>query len=144
MKQIGTVFMICMLLVACSREEDVNEIFSGNRFKITGLTYNGQKTVKDVKEFYEVNDTYWIAFTQMTVTGVLGPGMNVEGTWKADGSNRQLSFNLTSPKNAEGASDICSKVFSILKNATSYSGDKNVLKIKRDDYTFIELSSQQY
>ncbi len=141
MKQIGIILSLCMLLAACSREDDVNEIFVGNRFKITGLTYNGQKTVKDVKEFYEVNDTYWISFSQMTVTGVLQSGMVVEGTWSADGSNRQLTIHLTSPTNANGASDICNKVFNILKNATSYSGDSNVLRIKRDNSTYIELSS---
>ena len=130
------------LLVACSTDDDINEIFIGNRFKITGLTYNGQKTVKDVKEFYEVDDTYWIAFSQSTVTGVLQSGMKIEGTWNADGSSRELSINLTSPKNADGSSDICSKVFSILKNATSYSGDKNVLRIKRDNSSYIELSSE--
>lgn len=142
MKQIGIILTVCLLLAACSKEDDINEIFNGNRFKITGLTYNGQKTVKDVKEFYAVDDTYWIAFSQMTVTGVLQPGMTVEGTWKADGSNRQLTINLTSPKNANGATDICNKVFNILKNATSYSGDRNVLRIKRDSNTYIELSSQ--
>ena len=143
MKQIGIILTMCMLLVACSTEDDVNEIFSGNRFKITGLTYNGQKTVKDVKEFYTVDDTYWISFSQLTISGMLEPGMKIEGTWNADGSSHQLSFNLTSPKSAEGASDICSRVFNILKNATSYSGDKNVLRIKRDNSTYIELCSQQ-
>lgn len=131
-----------MLLTACSKEDDVTEIFSGNRFKITGLTYNGQKTVKDVKEFYEVDDTYWIAFTQLAFTGMLQSGIKIEGSWKADGSSRELSLNITSPKNADGTSDICSKVFNILKNATSYSGDKNVLRIKKDNSSYIELSSQ--
>jgi len=143
MKRIGTILMMCLLLMACSTDDDINEIFMGNRFKITGLTYNGQKTVKDVKEFYEVNDTYWIAFSQSTFTGVLQPGMKIEGTWNANGSNRALSIDITSPRNAEGASDICSKVFSILKNATSYSGDKNVIQIKRDNSSFIELSSEK-
>ena len=101
------------------------------------------KTVKDVKEFYEVNGTYWIAFSQSTITGVLQPGMTIEGTWNANGKNRELTIDLISPKNANGASDICSKVFSIIKNATSYSGDKNVLRIKRNGDSFIELSSEK-
>ena len=129
------------LLAACSTDDDIDEIFIGNRFKITGLTYNGQKTVKDVKEFYD-GDSYWIAFSRTTVTGMLQQGMKIEGTWSADGSSRELSFDLTSPRNAEGTSDICSKVFSVLKNASSYSGDKNVLIIKRDNSSFIELRSE--
>lgn len=143
MKLIGTIMMMCLLLIACSNDDDINEIFINNRFKITGLTYNGQKTVKDVKEFYEVNDTYWIAFSQSAITGVLQPGMKIEGTWNADGKSRELSINLTSPRSAEGASDICSKVFSILTHATSYSGDKNVMKIKWDNGSFIEMSSEK-
>jgi hypothetical protein len=143
MKKIGMLLMTCLLLLACSTDDDIEEIFIGNRFKITGLTYNGQKTVKDVKEFYEVNDTYWIAFSQSAITGVLQPGMTIEGTWNANGKNRELTIDLISPKNANGASDICSKVFSIIKNATSYSGDKNVLRIKRNGDSFIELSSEK-
>ena len=143
MKKIGMLLMTCLLLLACSTDDDIEEIFIGNRFKITGLTYNGQKTVKDVKEFYEVNDTYWIAFSQSAITGVLQPGMTIEGTWHANGKNRELTIDLISPKNANGASDICSKVFSIIKNATSYSGDKNVLRIKRNGDSFIELSSEK-
>jgi hypothetical protein len=141
MKQIGIILSLCLLLAACSTEDDVNEIFCGKRFKITGLTYNGQKIVKDVKEFYAVDGTYWISFSQMSVTGMLQSGMSVEGTWSADGGNRQLTIHLTSPRNADGASDICNKVFNILKNATSYSGDSNVLRIKRDNSSYIELSS---
>ena len=143
MKKIGMLLMTCLLLLACNTDDDIEEIFIGNRFKITGLTYNGQKTVKDVKEFYEVNDTYWIAFSQSAITGVLQPGMTIEGTWNANGKNRELTIDLISPKNANGASDICSKVFSIIKNATSYSGDKNVLRIKRNGDSFIELSSEK-
>ena len=92
-------------------------------------------------EFYD-GDSYWIAFSRTTVTGMLQQGMKIEGTWSADGSSRELSFDLTSPRNAEGTSDICSKVFSVLKNASSYSGDKNVLIIKRDNSSFIELRSE--
>lgn len=143
MKKIGMLLMTCLLLLACSTDDDIEEIFIGNRFKITGLTYNGQKTVKDVKEFYEANDTYWIAFSQSAITGVLQPGMTIEGTWNANGKNRELTIDLISPKNANGASDICSKVFSIIKNATSYSGDKNVLRIKRNGDSFIELSLEK-
>ena len=143
MKKIGMLLMTCLLLLACNTDDDIEEIFIGNRFKITGLTYNGQKTVKDVKEFYEVNDTYWIAFSQSAITGVLQPGMTIEGTWNANGKNRELTIDLISPKNANGASDLCSKVFSIIKNATSYSGDKNVLRIKRNGDSFIELSSEK-
>ena len=143
MKKIGMLLMTCLLLLACSTDDDIEEIFIGNRFKITGLTYNGQKTVKDVKEFYEVNDTYWIAFSQSAITGVLQPGMTIEGTWNANGKNRELTIDLISPKNANRASDICSKVFSIIKNATSYSGDKNVLRIKRNGDSFIELCSEK-
>ena len=109
------------LLAACSTDDDIDEIFIGNRFKITGLTYNGQKTVKDVKEFYD-GDSYWIAFSRTTVTGMLQQGMKIEGTWSADGSSRELSFDLT--------------------YASSYSGDKNVLIIKRDNSSFIELRSE--
>ena len=144
MKYKGIILIVCLLLVACNKEDDVSEIFDGHRFKITGLTYNGQKVVKDVKEFYAGENTYWIAFSQLTFSGVLEAGVTIEGSWSADGKSRKLTMRITSPKNVDNVSDLCGKVFNIIKNATEYSGDKNVLQIKKDNSAYIELSSQYY
>lgn len=142
MKQIGIILTLCLLLSACNKEDDISEIFEGNRFKITGLTYNGQKVVKDVKEFYAGDNVYWISFSQLAFTGVLEAGVPIEGSWSADGKSRELTMRVTSPQNVDNVSDLCGKVFNIIKNATEYSGDKNVLQIKKDNRSYIELSSQ--
>ena len=141
MKQIGIILTLCLLLTACSKEDDISEIFEGNRFKITGLTYNGQKVVKEVKEFYAGDNVYWISFSQLAFSGVLEAGVQIEGSWSANGKNRELTMRVSSPKNVDNTSDLCGKVYNIIKNATEYSGDKNVLKIKKDNNTFIELNS---
>ena len=130
-----------LLTLSCDRADDLNEIFQGQRFKITGLTYNGTKTVKEVTQFYTSTDVYWIAFTNQTFQGTLQAGMPIEGTWSADGNNRTITFHFTSPTDANNAGELSTLIYNILRGATTYSGDKNVLKIMIDNKSFIEMSS---
>lgn len=145
MKHIGTVMLmvVCMMTMSsCDNEDDVTEIFSGRRFKITGLTYNGTKIICEVSQFYEGENTYYILFNALTFTGVLQSGTTIEGTWKADGDTRAFNMTFGNATTLTGANAMCNKVYNVLRNATSYSGDKNVIRIIKDKDTYIELSSQ--
>ena len=141
LKHFGWILLLCIFSASCEKEDDVTEIFNENRFKITGITYNGKKVIKDVKEFYEIDNTYWITFTHTTFTGVLQSGMNINGMWKADGKSRKLWMDIKQQSRPENTSVLCDKVYEIIKGATKYSGDKNVLKIQKDSSSYIELSS---
>ena len=135
---------VCMILVtSCDKEDDVTEIFNGHRFKITGLTYNGTKVISEVNQFYESENTYYIVFNSLTFQGVLQSGTTIEGTWKADGSTRSFCMTFGNATNMSGANAMCNNVYNVLRNATSYSGDKNVIRIIRDKDSYIELSSMQ-
>ncbi len=131
----------CLLLASCENDDDVTEIFVGNRFKITGITYNGTKVIKDVDQFYESDNIYYITFNAITFQGVLQAGTSIEGSWKADGNGRSFNMIFNSSSNLTGANTMCDMVYNVLKNATSYSGDKNVIKIIKDNNSYIELSS---
>jgi len=136
------IFVCMMAMSSCDNEDDVTEIFSGRRFKITGLTYNGTKINSEVSQFYEGENTYYILFNALTFTGVLQSGTIIEGTWKADGDTRSLSMTFGNNTSLTGANAMCNNVYNVLRNATSYSGDKNVIRIIKDKDTYIELSSQ--
>lgn len=128
--------------IGCDKADDVNEIFgSGQRFKITGITYNGIKSVKEVSEFYASNNVYWIAFNTQSLQGMLQAGTPVEGVWKANGKSHTMTITLNSPQSDEGMSELCRMVFNILRNTTYYSGDSNVIRIYKSNDTYIDLSS---
>ncbi len=126
---------------SCDSDDDISEIFNGHRFKVTGITYNGQKAISDVSQFYESDNTYYIVFNSLTFQGVLQAGTIIEGTWKADGDSRSFSMTFSNTTDLTGANAMCNNVYNVLRNATSYSGDKNIIRIIKDKDTYIELSS---
>ena len=140
--RILTLLLLLTVAAACNTSDDVTEIFNGHRFKITGITYNGIKTTKEAEELYTDNGTYYITFTSQTIQGMLADGIPVDGTWKAEGKGRKMVINLSRPKSADGMSEVCRLIYLTLKDATSYGGDRNVLRIYRDSNTYIDLSSK--
>lgn len=128
-------------LSSCDKDDDIDEIFNGRRFKVTGITYNGQKTISEVSQLYESANTYYIVFNSLTFQGVLQAGTIIEGTWKANGNSRSFSMTFSNITDLTGANAMCNNVYNVLRNATSYSGDKNIIRIIKDKDTYIELSS---
>lgn len=140
--RILTLLLLLTVAAACNTSDDVTEIFNGHRFKITGITYNGIKTTKEAEELYTDNGTYYITFTSQTIQGMLADGTPVDGTWKAEGKGRKMVISLKRPQSADGMSEVCRLIYLTLKDATSYGGDRNVLRIYRDSNTYIDLSSK--
>lgn len=140
--RILTLLLLLTVAAACNTSDDVTEIFNGHRFKITGITYNGIKTSKEAEELYTDNGTYYITFTSQTIQGMLADGIPVDGTWKAEGKGRKMVISLRRPQSADGMSEVCRLIYLTLKDATSYGGDRNVLRIYRDSNTYIDLSSK--
>ena len=133
------VLMACLTL-SCDKSDDVTEIFTGHQFKITGITLDGIKVVKEVSEFYAGN-VYWLTFSEQALHGVLQADVTIDGSWQASGNDRRLSISIARPTGTDGMSDLCRKVFGVLRGATAYSGDKNVLRIYKTTDTYIDLSS---
>jgi hypothetical protein len=140
--RILTLLLLLTVAAACNTSDDVTEIFNGHRFKITGITYNGIKTTKEAEELYTDNGTYYITFNAQTIQGMLADGTPVDGTWKAEGKGRKMVISLRRPQSADGMSEVCRLIYLTLKDATSYGGDRNVLRIYRDSNTYIDLSSK--
>ena len=140
--RILTLLLLLTVAAACNTSDDVTEIFNGHRFKITGITYNGIKTTKEAEELYTDNGTYYITFTSQTIQGMLADGIPVDGTWKAEGKGRKMVISLRRPQSADSMSEVCRLIYLTLKDATSYGGDRNVLRIYRDSNTYIDLSSK--
>ena len=136
-----TTLLIAILVLSCDKTDDVAEIFNGQRFKITGLTYNGIKSVKEVKEFYESDNIYWVTFSSHTFHGTLQAGTNIEGAWTAEGKNRRMTISFNGDTTTDGMSELCRLVYLTLRGATYYSGDKNVMRIYKDNDSYVDMSS---
>ena len=139
-----TLLLALITMCGCSQEDDINEIFVGNTFHITGLTYNRQTVSKDVTEFYEAaGDAYYIVFNTNTFQGTLKKGTHIEGTWAADGKNKKLRMTMGTATSLPVTSSIQEKVMQVLTHATAYSGDSQVLRIEMDPDSYITMTTRK-
>ncbi|MBQ4277959.1 MAG: DUF4847 family protein [Bacteroidaceae bacterium] len=135
--------MLMCAALSCDKSDDVSEIFTHHEFKITGITFDGIKVVKEVSEFYAGDGVYWLTFSEQALHGMLQADIAIEGNWHADGNGRTLTISLSRPTTTDGMSELCRKVYGILRDATAYSGDKNVIRIYKTSDTYIDLSSMK-
>ena len=127
-----------IISTSCSKEDDIEEIFMGKTFYISGATVNGKALNDEVKELYENLDSYYITFNETTFNGKLDSQCSFSGYWSANGKKKTLIMHIDKFENTSSSS-LTDKLYGILQHVTSYSGDANVLSIKADDQNFIRL-----
>lgn len=132
-----------LLATSCQNEDDIDAIFNGKTWFITGGCINSTNIKgDDLKSIYANANSYFLTFSASTFGGVLVAGSNVSGSWKADGKDQSIFLNFQSESNVN-LSPLSSNIYNILKNAKYYSGDVNVLRISQDDYNYIRLTSNK-
>ena len=130
--------MPVIISTSCSKEDDIEEIFMGKTFYISGATINGKALNDEVKELYANLDSYYITFNETTFSGKLDPLCTFSGYWSADGKKKTLIMHIDKYENMSG-SVLTDHLYGILQHITAYSGDANILCIKADDQNFIRL-----
>lgn len=129
-----------LMLGSCAKEDDIEEIFQGKTWYITGGEINGKPFAsEDIKQLYSQKDIYYISFAAKSFHGVLAPKSSLSGQWSANGKSNAFHFVIS---NAEATNEtaLSQNVYTIIKNASRYEGDINVLKIKSDNNNYIRLS----
>ncbi len=140
----GIIFTIVSLYIitGCDDGDDINELFIGKAWKITGATFNGKSINGDeVKELYLVPDTYKLSFSSGTFNGILEASSSFKGIWSADGKSRNLTLTIQHQSGVETIR-LSQQIFDIISHATKYGGDSNVMYIYKDNTNFILLSSE--
>ena len=128
-------------LVACSSDDDIDDIFIGKTWFMSGGKLNGTDFTKEqVSSLYANKDTYWIVFSKGTFSGKLSTNTSFNGTWEADGKHRTMKMNVTNSVNCE-ESVLDANMFRVIKNVSRYSGDANILEIFSDDNSYINMGS---
>ena len=138
------VFASSLLMTGCDNEDDIDELFIGKTWKITGATFNGVSiNGDDIKELYAIPNTYKISFSSITFNGTLVSGSSFRGTWNADGKSRNLTLQMQQQSGIE-INRLSQQIFEVLNNSTRYGGDSNIIIIYKDNTNFIRLSSESY
>lgn len=129
------------VLISCDKEDDINSIFVGKTWYITGATINGSVINGEVlKELYASPSSYMIHFSSdNTFNGVLVAGSSIAGTWNANGKKNTFSFHFTKSNDVNNSS-LSNNLFNILKNASLYNGDVNNVIIKEDNKNIVRFS----
>lgn len=128
-------------LTGCSSDDDIEDIFMGKTWYMSGGKLNGADFTKDqVSSLYVNKDSYWIVFGKGTFSGKLSEGTNFNGRWEANGSSRALKIEISSSLNCE-ETPLDANIFRVLKNANRYSGDSNILEIFSDDNSYINMGA---
>lgn len=132
--------VLCSLATAsCDNEDDISDIFVGRTWYITGATVNGKSIDGDeLKEIYAQADSYHLTFTATAFSGCLVAGSTLSGSWTADGKHQTISFQIKDAKNVE-SSTVSRNIYYILRDAASYKGDVNELRIYKDSQNFVRF-----
>ena len=74
-----------LLATSCQNEDDIDAIFNGKTWFITGGCINGTNiTGEELKSIYANSNSFFLTFSASTFGGVLVAGSNVSGTWIID------------------------------------------------------------
>ena len=130
-------FVSLFLLTACSKEDDLDEIFTGKTWYMNGATINGMKLNSDIKKFYTDAGAgaYYITFSSSTFQGVLSEGVNISGTWTANGEHQTITLTFVQKPSTDVIFD--KQIYNILASTTSYRSGKDFLQLKQDDDNLI-------
>ena len=117
-----------ILTAGCGKEDDIDEIFIGNTWYVRSAMLNGTSlSQKEMNSLYDSDDSYWIYFDQTTFSG------------KKKKKNGDISFHITSEVNMN-ANTTSRTIYTIIKNASYYKGDSNVLRIYMDKDSYVSFA----
>lgn len=136
---LGSLFLALLLLSSCAKEDDVQAIFEGKTWYVTGAVINGQSIDgAEITALFASQETYLLRFSSTTFTGILASGSSLAGTWSADGKHQTLSLKIQQADQVN-ATTLSRNLYNILNSATSYSGDTHILYIKADNKNYIQF-----
>lgn len=135
-----------LIVSSCSREDDIDEIFTDKTWRMTGATLNGKIWGGEkVRGFYSDPNpsAYTISFASGTFTGMLSSGATFGGTWSANGKEQTIKMNFSKLPALEKEFD--REVFSIVKGIKYYRGDSRNIEFHADKDNYItSIDSKDY
>ena len=142
-KSIFYIFFSLLVFTACSKEDDIEEIFIGRTWYMNGATINGMKLNSDIKNFYTDSGerAYYISFSAGTFTGVLSEGVFFSCTWSANGKEQTILMDIKQKPNTQTIFD--KQIFNIIFSAKSYNSGADFLSLKEDNQNLVLFGSSR-
>ncbi len=139
MKTILALMVTLLALTACNKEDDIDEIFVGRTWFMTGIVINGTTSSEETKNFYKDTDAncYYITFSSDTFQGKLSSGVAFSGMWQADGKHQTITLRLKEKPSPDVLFD--KQLINILANAHSYSSGADFLHLNDNNQNTIRF-----
>lgn len=146
MKVIKTLLALTVMLLAptaCNNEDDIDEIFVGKTWYMTGIVINGTTSSEETKNFYKDTNAncYYITFSSSTFQGKLSSGVAFSGTWQANGKNQTITFNLKEKPSPDALFD--KQLINILSNVHSYSSGAEFMHLSDNNQNTIRFGTMR-
>lgn len=127
-------FFMLLTTVACTQEDDINDIFEEREWT---LSYIQEGTTKRYS-----NKKYNVIFAGNSFNATTPGGAKISGKWEADGNSRKFQcLDVRSSGSLKGDT-IAQKMLQIFTDATAYDGDTNWLQIKQQKNVFMQFYSK--
>lgn len=128
-------------LTACSNEDDIDEIFVGKTWYMTGIVINGTTSSEETRNFYKDADAncYFITFSSDNFQGKLSSDVNFSGTWEANGKHQTITLHLQQRPNPDLLFD--KQLLHILASVKSYKSGADFLHLNDNNQNTIRFGS---
>ena len=133
-----------LVLTACSKEDDIDEIFVGRTWYMNGIVINGITSSEGTKNFYKETGTnsYFITFSANTFQGKLSSNATFSGTWKADGKHQTITLHLQEKPDTDLLFD--KQLLNILSNVDTYISGADFMHLNDNNHNTIRFGTIRY
>lgn len=134
-----TITLTLLILSACKREDDIDEIFVGRTWYMNGVVINGVTNSKETQNFYTDTDRscYFISFSSGTFQGCLSSNVAFSGTWQVDGKHQTITLRLTEKPNTDNLFD--NQLLNILSSVISYTSGAEFMHLNDNNQNTIRF-----
>lgn len=135
---IATLATLFLLFTACSKEDDVNDIFFNKTWQITGAKYQGKVWNNNVSFLYDGYHNLTL-YSDGTCSGTFTNGSKMHAKYALDGKKHTIRFININRSEITNVND--KTLIDILSNTTHYNGDVNQMKFITDDDSYVTLAA---
>ena len=124
---------IVSIAVACTREDDINEIFLGHKWKLSFINEGSER------RWPTNGTTYEISFAANNFNATTPSGGKITGQWHADGVSRTFRSTNVRVTNVAAKDTLTQRMIDIITNAQEYDGTTTYLKIIKGNDNYIQF-----
>ena len=131
---IATTLLVLTLFTSCNKKDDLEEIFTDKEWK---LAFIENETGRNSPE-----KQYTLKFEKASFTFSTPSQATISGNWYADGKSRDFGCSNIITTGRISGDEVAKEALNILRNAHTYEGDANYLKIKSTNNNYMQFHNK--